>query len=222
LPEALLVGGRTAEFVDLKSSIVSRAPVAVALAALATLIVVFLMTASLVLPIKALLFNVLSIGANFGLLVLIFQKHLLGIDGLLGYAGPLAIETTVSVVIIVVTFGIATDYSILLLSRIGEEHDAGRPDEQAVALGIERSGPVITGAALVLAVALLALSPSRIFIAKQLTVGEALGVVIDASIVRMLLVPAFMRILGRANWWAPGPLLWARARILHVARSRMR
>ena len=216
-PGPALVAGRAAEFVDLKDSIVDRAPVAFALAALTTIVVVFLMTGSLVLPVKALLFSVLSVGAVFGLLVLIFQEQALGIAGLLGYEGPEAIETTASVVIIVSTFGLATDYSILLLSRISEEHEAGRSDEEAVALGIQRSGPVITSAALLLAVALLALASSQIFLVKQLTVGQALGVLIDASLVRMLLVPAFMRILGRANWWAPRPLLRLRARLRNFA-----
>ena len=107
---------------------------------------------------------------------------------------------------IAATFGLATDYSILLLSRIVEEHESGRPDAEAVARGIQRTGPVITLAALLLSVPLLALASSRIFLIKQLGVGLAFGVLLDATLIRMLLVPASMGLLGRANWWAPAPL----------------
>lgn len=202
LRATVLVGGRTAEFVDLKHSIEQRAPLALLLVAGTTLVVLFLLTGSVVLPAKALLFHALDLGAVFGLLALIFQDNLFGIGGLVAYRGPPAIEITVSVVIIASTFGLATDYSILLLSRITEEHEAGRSDEEAVARGIERTGPIITSSALLLAVALLALASSRVFLVKELTVGQILGVIIDVSFVRLLLVPAFMRILGPLNWWA--------------------
>ncbi len=218
----LLVGGATAEFSDLKRSIAQRAPLVLALAALATVLVLFLLTGSLVLPLKALLFHALDLGAVFGLLVLIFQDHLFGIGDLIGYRGPLGIETTVSVVIIASTLGLATDYSILLLARITEEHRSGRSDEQAVAIGIERTGPVITRAALLLAVALLALTSSRVFLVKQLTVGQVLGVLIDVTFVRMLLLPSFMRLLGPANWWAPAPLKRAYARLSGSATGSAR
>jgi uncharacterized membrane protein YdfJ with MMPL/SSD domain len=219
---AVVVGGTTAEFVDLKRSIEQHAPLAAALAALATIITLFLLTGSVVLAGKALLFHALDLGAAFGLLVLIFQDNALGIAGLLAYPGPSAIETTVTVVIIASTFGLATDYSILLLSRITEEHEAGASDEQAVALGIERTGPVITRAAMLLAVALLALASSREFFVKELTVGQVLGVGIDVTLVRMLLVPSFMSILGPLNWWAPGPLARAHARLRPPAKREQR
>jgi RND superfamily putative drug exporter len=116
-----------------------------------------------------------------------------------------------------VTFGLATDYSVLLLSRIQEEHEAGRSNEQAIALGMERTGRVITNAALLLAVAYLAFATSRVFIVKEVTVGQAIAVVIDASIVRALLVPSLMQIMGQVNWWAPAPLRRARAYVLGLA-----
>jgi RND superfamily putative drug exporter len=213
LPAPFMVGGRTAEFVDLKASIKEHALPALALAGATTLLVLFLLTGSVLIPIKALIFNVLSLCAVFGLLVLIFQEGLLGIGNLIGYDGPAAIETAISVVIIASTFGLATDYSILLLSRITEEHEAGRSDAEAVAIGIERTGPVITSAALLLAVALLALTTSSIFVVKQLTIGQALGILIDATLIRMLLVPSFMRVFGSLNWWAPGPLMRLHGRI---------
>jgi RND superfamily putative drug exporter len=201
---SLLVGGTTAEFVDLKRSILQHAPLALALAALTTIAVLLVMTRSLLLPIKGMLFSVLNLAATFGLLVLIFQSHALGVTRLLGYHGPSAIETSVTVVILASAFGLATDYSVLLLSRITEEHRAGHTNEEAVALGMERTGRVITSSALLLAVAVLALASSRIYLVKELTVGQAIAILLDATLVRMLLVPAFMRMLGPLNWWLPG------------------
>jgi RND superfamily putative drug exporter len=210
----VLVGGNTAEFVDLKHSILSRAPIAIAIAALTTVAVLFLLTGSVVLAVKALILDALGLMAALGLLVLIFQHRLLGIDTLFAYNGPSAIETTAAVVMIASTFGLTTDYSILLLSRIVEQHAAGAADEDAVAVGIERSGPVITRSALLLAVALLALTSSRVFLIKELTVGQVLGIVIDVTVVRLLLVPAAIKLLGRANWWAPASLRTARLAVL--------
>ncbi|MEA2308508.1 MAG: hypothetical protein QOI65_794, partial [Thermoleophilaceae bacterium] len=203
LPLDVEVGGTTPEFVDLKRSVADHAWLAVAIAALATLLVLLVLTRSLVLPLKTIVFNGISLAAVVGLMVLVFQDGALGIRDLLGYDGPSALDLSSTVVVVAIALGLATDYSILLLSRIAEEHRAGRPDEDAVALGMERTGPVITRAALLLAVALLALVTSGIFLVKQLVFGVALGVVLDATLVRMLLVPSFMRLLGRANWWAP-------------------
>lgn len=209
----LLVGGRIADFVDLKASIEQSAVPALVFLALVTLIILFLMTDSLVLAAKALLMNSLTIFAVFGLLVAIFQDRVLGIASLLGFNGPSAIETSISVVVIGVTLGLATDYSILLLSRVKEEHDAGRPNDEAVARGLERSGRVITNAAVVQAVALLALASSPVYLVKELAVGIAAGVAIDATLVRACLVPSLMKILGQVNWWAPRPLHRLRARL---------
>ena len=206
LDPALLVGGRPADFVDLKASISSHAGPSLAVVTVATLIVFFFLTASVVLPIKAVLMNSLTVFAVFGVLVAVFQDRFAGIGSLFAYDGPNAIETSISVVVIGVTLGLATDYSILLLSRIKEEHDSGLGNEEAVAVGLERSGRVITNAALLLAVALIALAWSRVFLVQELVVGLAVGVAIDATIVRACLVPALMRMLGRANWWAPRPL----------------
>ena len=116
-------------------------------------------------------------------------------------------------VVVAATFGLATDYSLMLLSRIVEEHEAGLPDAEAVARGMQFTGPVITLAALLLCVPLLAQATSRIFLVKQLSVGETLGVLLDVTLIRMLLVPASMMLLGRANWWSPAPLFRARARL---------
>jgi RND superfamily putative drug exporter len=138
-----------------------------------------------------------------GLLVLVFQDRVLGIADAISYNGPSALELTSVVVLVAIALGIATDYSVLLLSRIVEEHRAGRSDDEAVAVGMQRAGAVITRAALLLALAVLALATSGIFLVKQVTFGLALGILLDATLVRMLLVPAFIGLLGRRNWWAP-------------------
>ncbi len=205
LPGPLLVGGRTAELVDLRSSIASRAPAAIALAGLATLLVLFVLTGSVLIPLKALAFNALGLAAVFGALVLVFQHDGQGID------------LAATVVIVAAVFGLATDYSIVLLARIVEEHERGSPDETAIAEGIRRTGPVITRAALLICVPLLAQTTSPILLVKQLGVGQTLGVALDATLIRMLLVPSSMRLLGHLNWWAPAPL--RRARLF--VRSRL-
>jgi RND superfamily putative drug exporter len=198
------VGGVTAEFVDFKQSLLDHAPLVGGLIAATTTILLFLLTGSLILPIKTLVMNVLSIAATLGVLVIVFQEGFGA--GLFAYDGPSAIETGLLVVLAATTFGLATDYAVLVLARIKEHHDQGMDNESSVALGIERTGRVITAAALLLAVVFLAFTTSSIFFMKQVGFGQALAVVIDASIVRALLVPALMRLLGDWNWWAPRPL----------------
>jgi putative drug exporter of the RND superfamily len=204
------VGGASAEFIDFKRSLVDHAPLVAALVATSTFILLFLLTGSVILPIKTLVMNVLSIAAAFGLTVLVFEDGY-G-SGLFDYAGPEAIETALIVVVGATTFGLATDYAVLVLARIKEYHDAGEGNETAVALGIERTGRVITAAAVMLAVVFLAFTSSSIFFMKQVGFAQAAAVLIDASIIRALLVPALMRLLGQWNWWAPRPLrrLYAR------------
>ena len=138
------------------------------------------------------------------------------LDWLFAYDGPAAIGMALLVVLAATTFGLATDYAVLLLSRIKEYHDQGLPNEEAVALGIERTGRVITAAALLLAVVFLTFTTSSIFFIKQVGFGQAVAVAIDVSIVRALLVPALMSMLGRWNWWAPRPLRRLYARLGHA------
>jgi RND superfamily putative drug exporter len=217
LDEPITVGGRAADYIDLRASIADRAVPALTWLIATTLLIVFLLTGSVVLAVKALLMNTLTLFAVVGALVVIFQDKVLGIASLIGFTGPAAIETTISVVVIAVTLGLATDYSILLLSRIREEHDRGASNEEAVALGLERSGRVITQAALIVAVSNLALVAGSVYLVEQLAIGIAVGVLVDATIVRALLVPSLMRILGDINWWAPAPLrraqVWVDARL---------
>ncbi len=197
-----LVGGQTAEFIDYKDSLIDDAPMVIALVVATTMLILFLMTGSLILPLKTLVMNLLSIAATFGLLVLAFQHGLL--HWAFAYDGPDAIETSLLVIIGATTFGLATDYAVLVLARIKEYSDRGHTDQEAVALGIERTGRVITAAAGLLAVVFLAFGTSSVYFMKEVAFGQAVAVIIDATIVRALLVPALMRLLGRWNWWAPG------------------
>jgi RND superfamily putative drug exporter len=200
----VLVGGATADFVDLQSSLSSHLPIALAIVILATLVILFLMTGSVILPIKSLIMNFLNLSAVFGLLVLIFQDGRL--EGFLDYTSPGAIEQTMPILLFAVAFGLSTDYAVFLLSRIKEARDNGASDSECVAIGLERTGRIVTAAALLFAVAMFAFATSQIIFIKENGVGTALAVLIDASIVRALLVPSLMELLGKWNWWAPAPL----------------
>jgi RND superfamily putative drug exporter len=200
----VLVAGGTAQFMDLQSSLRSHLPLAISIVALVSIAVLFAMTGSLLLPIKAVLMNALSLSAAFGLLVLIFQDGRL--TGLLGYTSQGALESTQPILLFAIAFGLSTDYGVFLLSRIKEGHDAGLSTTEAVAHGLERTGRIVTAAAILFTIAIGAFSTSSIVFIKELGVGTALAVIIDASIVRALLVPALMKLLGDWNWWAPRPL----------------
>ncbi len=201
---AVLVGGATADFVDFQSSLTAHMPIALGIVILATLVILFLMTGSVILPIKSLLMNFLNLSAVFGLLVLIFQDGRL--EGFLDYSSPGAIEQTMPILLFAVAFGLSTDYAVFLLSRIKEARDNGASDSESVAIGLERTGRIVTAAALLFAVAMGAFATSQIIFIKENGVGTALAVLIDASIIRALLVPSLMELLGKWNWWAPRPL----------------
>jgi RND superfamily putative drug exporter len=200
----VLVGGATADFVDFQSSLASHLPIALSIVVVATLVILFLMTGSVILPIKSLLMNFLNLSAVFGLLVLIFQDGRL--EGFLDFTSPGAIEQTMPILLFAVAFGLSTDYAVFLLSRIKEARDNGASDSEAVAIGLERTGRIVTAAALLFAVAMFAFATSQIIFIKENGVGTALAVLIDASIIRALLVPSLMELLGKWNWWAPAPL----------------
>jgi RND superfamily putative drug exporter len=210
-PFPVEVGGGTAEFVDRQASLAAHLPVALAVVAATTFTILFLMTGSVVLPVKALLMNLLSLSAAFGLLVLIFQDGRL--ESLLAYTSQGALESTQPVLLFAVAFGLSTDYGVFLLGRIKEAHDGGLETREAVAVGLERTGRLVSAAALLFCVAIGAFATSQIVFIKELGVGTALAVLIDATIVRALLVPSLMALLGRWNWWAPRPLRRLHARI---------
>ena len=175
-----------------------------------TLVILFLLTGSILLPIKTLMMNSLTLGATLGILVVAFQAGWL--DGALDYTGPEAIEVTSLVFLFAVLFGLATDYAVLVMARIKERYDLGDSNEEAVATGIARTGRVITAAAVAIAIVFFAFAVSSVFFVKQIAIGMAVGVLIDATIVRALLVPSLMRLFGEWNWWAPAPLRWIHRR----------
>jgi uncharacterized membrane protein YdfJ with MMPL/SSD domain len=206
LPTPVYVGvaGDTAGYVDLEHSLGTHLPLVLALVVASTLAVLFLMTGSLVLGVKAVLMNALSLSAVFGLLVMIFQHG--NLQGLLSYRSTGALDATQPILLFAIAFGLATDYGVFLLSRIKEAHDSGVPNNQAIAIGVERTGRIVTAAALLFSVAIGAFVTSSLVFIKELGLGTALAVLIDASVVRGLLVPSLMGLLGRWNWWAPDPL----------------
>ncbi|MGZ4352631.1 MAG: MMPL family transporter [Gaiellaceae bacterium] len=203
LPGAALVGGSTAQFLDQKHVLGTHLPLGAGLLAAVTFLLLWAATRSLVLPLKALVMNVLTLSAAFGILVFVFQDGRL--QGLLDYSSQGALELTQPVLLFAVAFGLSTDYGVFLLTRIKEAWDSGIPNREAVAVGLERTGRIITAAALLFCIAVGSFATSQIIIVKEVGLGIALAVLIDASIVRALLVPSLMAILGRWNWWPAAP-----------------
>ena len=211
LPGDALATGTTAEYVDLQASLGDHLPLALAIVAAITVAVLFAMTGSLILPLMQMLMNALGLGAILGILVLVFQDGRL--EGLLGYASQGGLEATQLLLLFATVFGLSTDYGVFLLSRIKEARDAGYGDSAAVALGLERTGRIVTAAALLFCIAFGAFVTSEIIVLKVLGLGTALAVLLDATVIRALLLPSLMQLLGRWSWWAPAPLRRLHARI---------
>lgn len=196
--------GQAAVLVDAQNAIADRLPWAVGMIAVVTLLLVFLLTGSVVIPLQAVLLNALSLTAMFGAVVWVFQDgHL---SGLLGFTATGSIETTLPVLMFCLAFGLSMDYGVFLLSRIKEEYDRSGDHEGAIVFGVRRTGGLITAAAVILAVVMVAIGTSRVANTKMLGLGIALAVLMDAMVVRTLLVPAVMRLTGKATWWAPPAL----------------
>jgi RND superfamily putative drug exporter len=203
-PVAAGVTGSAAFLVDYRDSLAGRLPYALGLIGLATFVLLFLMTGSVVVPVKAIVMNVLSLGASFGALVWVFQEgHL---SGLLGFDAPGMVDITVPVLIFVFAFGLSMDYEVFLLSRIKEAWDQTGDNDLAVALGLQRTGRIVTSAAALIVVVFLGFAAGELLTIKEVGVGMAIAVLLDATVVRMLLVPATMKLMGRWNWWAPPAL----------------
>jgi RND superfamily putative drug exporter len=198
------IGGTAAEFHDQRVSIAHSVPLALGVLAAVTLVILWLMTGSVVLPIKALLMNILTTGVATGALVLIFQDGRL--TGPLAYVSQGGIEQTDFLVLAAVAFALSTDYGVLLLTRIKEARDAGRDDREAIAIGIQRTGRIVTASALLMAVAIGAFATSKVVFLKEIGLGAVVAVLIDAFVVRSALVPSLMALLGERNWWSPRPL----------------
>ncbi|HEX2808302.1 MAG TPA: MMPL family transporter, partial [Kineosporiaceae bacterium] len=209
-PGERLVGGPSAALVDVKSGIGDRLPLAIALIALTTFMLLFLFTGSVVLPLKALVINAVSIVGVVGAMVWVFQDgHL---SGVLGFT-PMPMSITMPLLMFCVAFGLSMDYEVFLLGRIKELHDAGADTATAVSGGLERTGRIVTTAAALLAITFFAFVSSRVSFIQLFGLGSGLAIVLDATLVRGVLVPALMRIMGAANWWAPHPLRRLHSRI---------
>ncbi len=203
-PFPVLVTGQSAVLVDLNDSLFDRLPLALGLIAVITAVLLFLMFGSVVIPAKAIVLNLLSLSATFGAMVWIFQEG--------HFAGPLDFTATgglaaaMPILMFCVAFGLSMDYEVFLLSRIKEEHDHGADNETSVAVGLERTGRIVTAAAVLIAVVFLSFALGRVSFMKLFGLGLTLAVIMDAFLIRGTLVPAFMRLAGDWNWWAPGPL----------------
>jgi RND superfamily putative drug exporter len=201
-PFDVQITGGSAGLVDTKASLFGSLPYALGIIAVITFVVLFLMFGSVVIPLKAAVLNILSLSATFGAMVWIFQDGHLA--SLLGFTATGTLQLTMPILMFAIAFGLSMDYEVFLLSRIKEEHDAGRSNVESVAIGLERTGRIVTAAAVLIAVVFIAFASSNVSFMKMFGVGMTLAVLVDAFIVRATLVPAFMRLAGDANWWAPG------------------
>ncbi len=203
-PFGALVGGTAAELKDSRAAVTGSVGLALALLVLLTCSALWLMTGSVVLPVKALLMNFLTLAAATGIVVFVFQEG--NLVGLFGASAQGGIEQTDYLVMAAIVFGLSTDYGVFLLTRIKEYRDRGADDEEAISRGLERTGAVVSAAAVLLAIALGAFVTSGMVFLKELGLGAAMAVLLDAFVVRALLVPSLMKLLGGANWWSPRPL----------------
>jgi putative drug exporter of the RND superfamily len=200
----VVVGGTSAQLVDAKESMFDRMPWALAIIAGATFVLLFMMFGSVLVPVKALVLNLLSLSATYGAMVWIFQDgHLANI---LDFTPTGQLVLTSPILMFCIAFGLSMDYEVFLLSRIKEEYDRTGDNEHSVAVGLERTGRIVTAAAGLLAIVFIAFAWSKISFIQLFGVGLTLAVIMDATLVRGVLVPAFMRLAGRANWWAPSSL----------------
>jgi len=205
VPAGTLVGGAGAVYTDSQVAISDRLGIIAAWLAIATFVLLFLFTGSILLPLKAIALNIVSLSATVGLLTWVFQYgHLQWLTGKFTVTGT--IDTSMMVLIAIVSFGLSMDYELFLLSRIKEEHDHGADTETSVRLGLQRSGRIITSAAILIALVFFCFLTSGVTNIKMLGLGVAFAILVDATVVRGLLVPALMRVAGEWNWWAPGPL----------------
>lgn len=195
---------------DFRSTLLDRLPLAIGIVLVATYVILFLMTGSVLLPAKATVLNLLSLSVMFGCLVWVFQDgHL---SGLLGFTPTGSIEPSIPVLMFCVAYGLSMDYEVFLLARIKEEHERTGDTEQAVGEGIRRSAPLITAAAGILALSFLSYATGGVVFLKELGIGTALTILVDATLIRVVLLPVTMRLAGRANWWAPRRLRRLRVR----------
>ena len=205
VPAGTLIGGVAADYADSQIGIAKKLPLALLWIALGTLLLLFMFTGSIILPIKAIILNLLSLSATLGVLTWIFIGG--NLNWLVGsFTNTGTIDTSMVILIAVVAFGLSMDYEVFLLSRIKEEHDAGHSNIESVALGLQKSARIITAAAVILAVVFAIFVTSGVTSIKTMGFGVAFAILLDATLVRALLVPALMRLFGERNWWAPKAL----------------
>jgi uncharacterized membrane protein YdfJ with MMPL/SSD domain len=215
-PYPLFVGGDAAAFHDERTAIASQIPLAIALLAGATLLILFLLSGSLVAPLLSLLMTGLTLAAAFGALILIFQDG--RFEGLLGYTSQGALDLTIPLVLAALVFAISTDYGVFLLSRVREARVQGRTDRDAIGGSVATVGRIVTSAAVLFAVSIGVFATSNVVLLKILGIGTALAVLVDSLLVRCLLLPASLRLFGPRAWWLPSPLARLHGRIgLHEA-----
>jgi len=199
--QSALIGGPSAELVDQRASLGSHIPLALAIIVLCTVLILFLMTRSVVLPLLALLMNTLTVSVAFGVLVLVFQDG--RFEGLLDYTSQGGLDTSMPILLFAVVFGLSTDYGVFLLQQIAEARRTASSEDAAIAGGVVRSGRMITAAAILFAVAMGAFAFSELVFVKEVAVGAAVAVLVDATIVRAFLFPAMLGLLAEAAWWCP-------------------
>jgi RND superfamily putative drug exporter len=203
-PFDVLVGGYPADLTDFRDALLERVPLALALIFLVTFVLLFLMTGSLLIPLKATVLNMLSLTIMFGALVWVFQEG--NLSGLLAFTPAGSIEPSIPILMFCIAYGLSMDYEVFILSRIKEEYDRSGNLEEAVAEGLQRSGSLVTMAAGILAFTFAAYAFGDVVFLKMLGIGMTLAILVDTTLIRAVLVPAFMKLAGRANWWLPRPL----------------
>ncbi|MGB7239978.1 MAG: MMPL family transporter [Rhodococcus sp. (in: high G+C Gram-positive bacteria)] len=217
VPATVLLGGSPATLEDYSAGVVARLPLVAALIALITYVILFVMTGSVLAPLKATILNLLSLTVMFGALVWGFQDG--NLSGLLGFTPTGSIEPSIPILMFCIAYGLSMDYEVFLLARIKEAYDRAGDNRQSIVFGISQSAPVVTAAALILAVSFATYATSGVTFLQQLGVGMAVAVLVDATIIRSVLVPSLMQLAGRWNWWAPGPLARLHRRIPRSVRT---
>ena len=197
----VLVTGDAARVKDLRDVLTARLPWALGWIAVSTIVVLIVMLGAPLIPIKALLLNLLSLTATFGAMVWVFQDG--NLSGVLGFEATGSIDMFTPILMFCIAFGLSMDYEVFLLSRIKEEYDISGDNDEAVVVGLGKTGPIVTAAAVLLALVFAAIGTSSVTVVKMLGLGMVLAVLCDAFLIRATLVPAFMKLAGDANWWAP-------------------
>ncbi|MER5321482.1 MMPL family transporter [Streptosporangium roseum] len=203
-PFGVLVGGYPAELADYRASVVDRLPLLLAAMFAVTFVILFLMTGSVLIPLKATVLNLLSLSVMFGALVWVYQDG--NLSGLLGFTPTGSLDPSIPILMFCIAYGLSMDYEVFVLSRIREEYGRTGDTPSAVAAGLQRSAPLITAAGAILALSFAVYASAQVLFVQMLGVGMAVAILVDATVIRAILVPAFMRLAGPANWWAPAPL----------------